>query len=123
MNKSVLKKLFSEKEQSVELSEVQKVELATVKEVDSKLKSFGLPFSDISKIQSNVSTAQTALRNLEKSINETLQEAKQIEIKAKELGIETGLEIGVKYASEKLKQIASANSLFARFVSEIEKFK
>ena len=32
MNKSVLKKLFSEKEQSVELSEVQKVELFNIED-------------------------------------------------------------------------------------------
>lgn len=99
------------------------VELATVKEVDTKLKSFSLPFSDISKVQGNVSSVQNALRNLEKIINETIQEAKQIEVKAKELGINANLETGLKYANEKLKQISNVNSLFARFVSEIEKLK
>jgi len=99
------------------------IELATIKEVDSKLKSFGLPFSEISKVQGSVSSVQNSLRNLEKGINETIQEAKQIEVKAKELGINSGLETGLKYANEKLKQVAYANSLFARFVSEIEKLK
>jgi regulator of replication initiation timing len=100
-----------------------KVELATVKEVDGKLKSFGLPFSEINKVSSLINTVQSNLRNLEKSINETIQEAKQIEIKAKELGIDAGLETALKYANEKLKQTAAANSLFSRFNSEIEKLK
>lgn len=123
MINNILKKI----EKANEVQEVQlekhNIELATVKEVDSKLKSFVLPFSDISKVQGNVSSVQNALRNLEKTINETIQEAKQIEVKAKELGINAGLETGLKYANEKLKQITSANSLFARFVSEIEKLK
>ena len=100
-----------------------KVELATVKEIDSKLKSLSLPFSDISKAQSNVVSVQNSLRNLEKIINQDIQEAKNIELKAKELGIDAGLSTSIKYAQDKLKQVASANSLFARFASEIEKLK
>lgn len=101
----------------------QKIELATVKEIDSKLKSLSLPFSDISKAQSNVVSVQNSLRNLEKIINQDIQEAKNIELKAKELGIDAGLSTSIKYAQDKLKQVASANSLFARFASEIEKLK
>jgi hypothetical protein len=101
----------------------QKVELATVKEIDAKLKSLGLPFSEFSKVKANVVTVQSALRNLEKIINEDLQDAKTIELKAKELGINAGLETSIKYAQEKLKQTISANTLFARFASEIEKLK
>lgn len=119
MNTKVLEKIYKG---NVELSEVN-VELATVKEIDTKLKSFGLPFSDINKVGTSVSSVQNALRILEKSINETLQEAKQLEIKAKELGIDAGLENGVKYANEKLKQVSSANTLFSRFNAEIEKLK
>ena len=117
--KTVFSKLFKEETQLAS----HEVELATVKETDGKLKSFGLPASDISKISASISTVQSNLRNLEKSINDTIQEAKQIEIKAKELGINAGLENGLKYANEKLKQTAAANSLFARFNSEIEKLK
>ena len=64
------------------------VALATVKEIDAKLKSLGLPFSEISKAQTNVVSVQNSLRNLEKTINEDLQEARIIEQKAKELGID-----------------------------------
>ena len=117
--KTVYGKLFKEETQLAS----HEVELATVKEVDGKLKSFGLPFSEINKVGSLISTVQSNLRNLEKSINETIQEAKQIEIKAKELGIDAGLETSLKYANEKLKQTAAANSLFSRFNSEIEKLK
>jgi hypothetical protein len=99
------------------------VELATVKEIDAKLKSLGLPFSEISKAQTNVVSVQNSLRNLEKTINEDLQEARIIEQKAKELGIDAGLANSIKYAQDKLKQAVIANSLFARFASEIEKFK
>lgn len=100
-----------------------KVDLATVKEIDAKLKSLGLPFGDLSKVKTNVVSVQAALRNLEKTINQDLQEAKVIELKAKELGIDAGLETSIKYAQEKLKQAISANTLFARFASEIEKLK
>lgn len=100
-----------------------KVELATVKEVDAKLKSFGLPFGDMNKVQGSVSATQNALRALEKTINETLQDAKEIEVKAKELGLDAGIADSIKYAQDKLKQVASANSLFARFAAEIEKLK
>lgn len=99
------------------------IKLATAKEIDSNLKSFGLPFGDINKIQNLASSVQNTLRVLEKNINETLQEAKQIEIKAKELGLNAELETGIKYAQEKLKDISLANTLFSRFVSEIEKLK
>tara|TARA_R110000868_G_scaffold193729_1_gene438898 strand:+ start:168 stop:530 length:363 start_codon:yes stop_codon:yes gene_type:complete len=99
------------------------VELATVKEIDAKLKSLGLPFSEISKAQTNVVSVQNSLRNLEKTINEDLQEARIIEQKAKELGIDAGLANSIKYAQDKLKQAVTANSLFARFASEIEKLK
>jgi hypothetical protein len=99
------------------------VALATVKEIDAKLKSLGLPFSEISKAQTNVKSAQNSLRILEKTINEDLQEARIIEQKAKELGIDAGLANSIKYAQDKLKQAVIANSLFARFVAEIEKFK
>ena len=123
MINNILKKIEkADKVQNVEL-EKHDVELATVKEIDAKLKSFGLPFAEMSKVQGSVSSVQSSLRNLEKSINETIQEAKQIEVKAKELGINAGLETGLKYANEKLKQVGNANSLFARFVSEIEKLK
>ena len=99
------------------------VALATVKEIDAKLKSLGLPFSEISKAQTNVVSVQNSLRNLEKTINEDLQEARIIEQKAKELGIDAGLANSIKYAQDKLKQAVTANSLFARFASEIEKLK
>ena len=101
----------------------QKVELATVKEIDAKLKSIGLPFSEFSKVQANVVTVQSGLRNLEKIINEDLQDAKTIELKAKELGIDAGLQNSIEYAQYKLKEAESANTLFARFASEIEKLK
>lgn len=122
MNKFVFKKVAELTTEKTELSVVD-IHLATVKEIDNKLKSYGLPFSDISKVQNNVSTTQSALRNMEKDINQTLQEAKQIELKAKELGLNAGLETSISYANEKLKQIVSANTLFSRFVSELEKLK
>lgn len=118
--KSVYNKLFAE--DKVELGK-HEVELATVKEVDAKLKSFGLPFGDMNKVQGSVSATQNALRALEKTINETLQDAKEVEVKAKELGLDAGIADSIKYAQDKLKQVASANSLFARFAAEIEKLK
>lgn len=118
--KSVYNRLFQE--DKVELGK-HEVELATVKEVDAKLKSFGLPFGDMNKVQGSVSATQNALRALEKTINETLQDAKEVEVKAKELGLDAGIADSIKYAQDKLKQVASANSLFARFAAEIEKLK
>ena len=46
MNKSVLKKLFSEKEQSVELSEVQKLELASLQDIEKTIQE-GVKFSQV----------------------------------------------------------------------------
>ena len=120
--KEVFSKVSAIEPEITELSS-HKVDLATVKEIDAKLKSLGLPFSDLSKVQTNVTAVQNALRNLEKIINQDLQEAKTIELKAKELGIDAGLQNSIKYAQDKLKQAISANTLFARFASEIEKLK
>ena len=119
---STLNDIFKKIEDKTELAS-HEVHLATVKEVDDKLKSFGLPFAEINKVQSPISNLQGVLRVLEKSINDTITEAKNIENKAKELGLDAGISNSIKYAQGKLKEVSNANSLFARFGSEIEKLK
>jgi len=100
MNKSVLKKLFSEKEQSVELSEVQKVELALVDD-------FQKEYENALNIQAKAETSIINYNDLASKIISTLNDSgksflkanarfQEIEQMAKELGVDVSPQLKSK---------------------------
>lgn len=99
MNKSVLKKLFSEKEQSVELSEVQ-VELALVddfqKEYENALNIQAKAETNIINYNDLASKIITTLNDAGKSFLKANSRFQEIEQMAKELGIDVSPQLKSK---------------------------
>jgi predicted transcriptional regulator len=118
--KSVYNRLFSE--DKVELAS-ERVELATIKELENSFKALTLPFADMNKAQTSVSSVQSVLRKLEADLNDKIKEAIDVDKKAKELGLDSGILPFVDMAKAKLKDIAALNGIFARFAADVEKYK
>lgn len=92
MNKSVLKKLFSEKEQSVELSEVQKVELALIDDIDKLNADLSKLFQAVNQFYGYKAQAVNYASSQSKEMTDTISKADSlvnVAVKqAKDLGID-----------------------------------
>ena len=102
MNKSVLKKLFSEKEQSVELSEVQ-VDLALIDEIQ-KLQVSANNSSDkaLNELKKGIATLDNAIKIYDTAISESqkvLQQIEKAQVISKDLGVELPANINAVYKS------------------------
>lgn len=102
MNKSVLKKLFSEKEQPVELSEVQ-VDLALIDEIQ-KLQVSANNSSDkaLNELKKAISTLDNAIKIYDSAISESqkvLQQIEKAQVISKDLGVELPANITAVYKS------------------------
>jgi hypothetical protein len=117
--KSVYNKLFKEETQLAS----HQVELATIKELENSFKALTLPFADMNKAQTSASSVQSVLRKLEADLNDKIKEAIDVDKKAKELGLDSGILPFVDMAKAKLKDIAALNGIFARFAADVEKYK
>jgi len=92
MNKNVLKKLFSEKEQSVELSEVQKVELALIDDLqklhDTYSKIAIEAVQSKARLQSEMKKVESELKVAKKAKDDAIKKADVILKAADSIGIE-----------------------------------
>lgn len=84
MNKSVLKKLFSEKEQSVELAEVH-IELNAVVELQREAAKIG---GQILSLEMDILSKAENIKKLSAQYDGFIKQFKDFEIKAKELGVD-----------------------------------
>ena len=104
MNKNVLKKLFSEKEQSVELSEVQ-VELGLIQDITKDLNSIA---DSLVSIRPALLKIEDLLIKNSKAVDIANKAIQRVEVTAKELGADNlvkELDKPKKMASEYTKTI------------------
>jgi hypothetical protein len=124
---NILNKIAQMERNAAELQGVElashKVELATIKELENSFKALTLPYADMNKAQTYVRSVQSVLRKSEADLNDKIKEAIDVDKKAKELGIDSGILPLVDMAKAKLKDIAALNGIFARFAADVEKYK
>ena len=124
---NILNKIAQMERNAAEIKGVElashKVELATIKELENSFKALTLPYADMNKAQTYVRSVQSVLRKSEADLNDKIKEAIDVDKKAKELGLDSGILPLVDMAKAKLKDIAALNGIFARFAADVEKYK
>lgn len=120
MNKSVLKKLFSEKEQSVELSEVQKIELGLSQDItnDSQKATdlYSNGASEVVKAQQLADAGSKKMKEAQNIMATVLLDIDKLEKKAEEIGIPMPKPIA------EIKANAKRQESRYKVIAEIEKF-
>lgn len=126
MNKSVLKKLFSEKEQSVELSEVQ-VELGLIEDVKKEYNKYSKSqVNGNSKTNAVVDAAKQAIAQYQQAVKDyslITQQVNYIKKQAVDLGVEVPAVIkqleqevnsSIVYMNDRIKKLTVATQVASK---------
>jgi type VII secretion effector (TIGR04197 family) len=126
MNKSVLKKLFSEKEQSVELSEVQ-IELGLIEDVKKEYNKYSKSqVNGNSKTNAVVDAAKQAIAQYQQAVKDyslITQQVNYIKKQAVDLGVEVPAVIkqleqevnsSIVYMNDRIKKLTVATQVASK---------